>query len=124
MTTLHESPLISPSFAAHARLFPCVPRPEARSSPPTWTPARDADLQSARAQGLTWAEVARRLGVSKWSAVERGRKIGVRRPPMPHRSPPESLSRPPLTAGHSRSWGALTAGTLLDGVAYPYPVFE
>lgn len=32
--------------------------------------------------------------------------------------------REPLPPGHPVSWGALTAGTLLEGVPYPLPVFD
>jgi hypothetical protein len=31
--------------------------------------------------------------------------------------------RLPLPPGHPRSWDLLTAGTLLAGAPYPYPVF-
>lgn len=31
--------------------------------------------------------------------------------------------REPLPAGHPDSWGAITAGTLLDGTPYPLPFF-
>ena len=30
----------------------------------------------------------------------------------------------PLPAGHALSWGAITAGTVLAGSEYPYPVFQ
>ena len=96
----------------------------ARAEPAIWTPARDAALRAARADGLRWQDVAERIGVSRWSAVERGRKLGV---PRPLAVPPpvaEDPSRPPLPAGHPRSWGALIAGTLLDGTPYPMPVFR
>jgi hypothetical protein len=33
----------------------------------------------------------------------------------------EAADRPPLRAGHPISWAALTSGTLLDGVAFPWP---
>jgi hypothetical protein len=36
----------------------------------------------------------------------------------------EDRRREPLPAGDRRSWGAITAGTLLEGMAYPLPVFE
>ena len=32
--------------------------------------------------------------------------------------------RGPLPAGHTLSWGAITAGTVLAGAEYPYPVFQ
>jgi hypothetical protein len=35
----------------------------------------------------------------------------------------EDMDRPPLPAGHPVSWGVLTENTVLEGVAYPLPVF-
>lgn len=34
---------------------------------------------------------------------------------------PSADDRPALPAGHPVSWGAITSGTVLDGVAYPLP---
>ncbi len=96
----------------------------ARAEPVAWTPCRDAALRAARADGLRWRDVASRLGVSRWSAIERGRKIGAPRPLARPRPSPEDPNRPALPAGHPHSWGALVAGTLLDGVPYPAPVFQ
>lgn len=36
----------------------------------------------------------------------------------------EDRRREPLPAGDRRTWGAITAGTLLEGMPYPLPVFE
>ncbi len=88
-----------------------------------WTPARDAQLRRLRAEGEIWEAVAGELGVSRSIAIERGRRIGAPRPPPEPRPIPEDPARDPLPAGHPRSWGVLTAGTVLEGSAYPYPVF-
>lgn len=39
------------------------------------------------------------------------------------RGRPGANDRPALPAGHPVTWGAITGGTVLDGAAYPYPVF-
>lgn len=39
------------------------------------------------------------------------------------RGRPGANDRPALPAGHPVTWGAITRGTVLDGAAYPYPVF-
>lgn len=89
----------------------------------TWTPAMDARLRGMRAEGLSWDAIAARMGTTRWTTIERGRRIGARRPPPLPREAAEDMSRPPLPAGHPRTWGLLTDGTVLDGAAYPYPVF-
>ncbi len=40
------------------------------------------------------------------------------------RGRPGLLDRGPLPAGHELSWGAITAGTVLEDAVYPFPVFE
>lgn len=37
---------------------------------------------------------------------------------------PRRDDRPPLPAGHALTWGALIAGTVLEGTPYPFPVWE
>ena len=85
-----------------------------------WTDASDTRIRRMRAEGASWDTIAAQLLVSRWSAIERGRAIGARaplRPPAPAADP----AREALPAGHPDSWGAITAGTLLDGSAYPWP---
>jgi hypothetical protein len=65
----------------------------------------------------------RDLGRHRFTVIERGRRIGARRPPPEFQPPPPDLSRPPLPAGHPQSWEALTVGTVLEGTDYPLPVF-
>lgn len=88
-----------------------------------WSEATDTILRRARAEGHTWENIAALLGVSRWTAIDRGRRIGARRPP-PEFIPKADLYRPPLPAGHPQSWGLLTQGTCLHGVVYPHPVFR
>lgn len=40
------------------------------------------------------------------------------------RGRPGRYDRPALPAGHPDTWGAITRGTVLEGSAYPFPVFE
>ena len=88
-----------------------------------WSEATDLKLRRLRAEGASWDAIAAALGVSRWTAIERGRLIGAQRPPPDYRAKP-NLAREPLPAGHPQSWGLLTRGTALDGARYPYPVFQ
>lgn len=88
-----------------------------------WTEANDLKLRRLRAEGNTWDAIAEALGVSRWTAIERGRKLGARRPP-PEFKPRPNLARDPLPAGHRESWGLLNAGTSLAGAAYPVQALD
>ena len=88
-----------------------------------WTNARDTQLRRLRAEGATWGAIADALFVSRFTAIERGRRIGAPRPPAVARVPQEDASREALPAGHPRSWSAITAGTVLEGAPYPLPCF-
>jgi hypothetical protein len=88
-----------------------------------WTPAQDANIKRLRAEGATWDFIAAAMGVSRFTIIERGRRIGARRPPPEFKPPPEDRARPPLPAGHPRSWHILIEGTVLEGTEYPLPVF-
>lgn len=89
-----------------------------------WTDHLDGRLLALRAGGCTWDEAALALGLGRNTVVERGRRLGARK--LPKQAPAivlEPLDRPALPPGHPNSWGLLTAGTVLDGAAYPFPVF-
>lgn len=88
-----------------------------------WTAAQDMQIKRMRAEGAAWDAIAAVMDVTRWTVIERGRRIGARRPPSDFVPPPESLTRDPLPAGHPRSWSVLIAGTSLDGQPYPLPVF-
>jgi hypothetical protein len=90
----------------------------------TWTDARDSLLRRLRAEGATWDAIAAALSVSRYTAIERGRRIGAGKPPPEHKPVPEDPARDPLPPGHARSWGVLIAGTVLEGTPYPLPVFD
>lgn len=88
-----------------------------------WTAAEDSQLRRLRAEGATWDAIAAVLHLTRWTVIERGRRLGVRRPPPDFVPPAEDPAREPLPAGHPRSWGAITAGSVLEGTSYPLPVF-
>ncbi len=88
-----------------------------------WTAAQDTQIRRLRAEGATWDAIAAILGLSRWSIIERGRRIGARRPPREFTPPHDDPARDPLPAGHPRSWDVLTAGTVLENTPYPLPVF-
>ncbi len=89
-----------------------------------WTAAQDMQIKRMRAEGGTWDAIAAALGVTRWTAIERGSRIGAQQPPPGFVPPPNSLVREPLAAGDPRSWDVLTRGTLLEGTPYPLPVFS
>jgi len=88
-----------------------------------WTDAQDTQIRRLRSEGASWDGIAAVLGLSRWTVIERGRRIGARSPPREFVPPPEDPNRDPLPAGHPRSWDVLTDGTVLEGVPYPLPVF-
>ena len=87
-----------------------------------WTEAMDGKLLRLRAARAAWCDIAQELELGRYTVVERGRRLGARRV-LPPRVVVEDRDRPPQVAGHPDSWGLITAGTVLEGAAYPYPVF-
>ena len=78
-----------------------------------WTDAQDATIKRLRTEGATWDIIATLLHLTRWTVIERGRRIGARPPPS------DDPDREPLPAGHPRSWDILVRGTCLEGVPYP-----
>ncbi len=89
----------------------------------TWNATQDAQIRRLRAEGVSWDSIAASLAVTRWSAIERGRRLDVPRCPARVAPPRDDRDREPLPPGHPVSWNALTAGTVLDGVPYPLPCF-
>ena len=87
-----------------------------------WTEVQDTKIKRMRAENASWDCIAAAVGVTRWTAIERGRRIGARLPPPGHIPPPEDPERPPLPAGHTETWGAITRGTMLESLPYPLPV--
>ena len=88
-----------------------------------WTDAQDTRIRRLRIEGASWDTIAGVLGFTRWTVIERGRRIKAMRPPRDFLPPPEDLARDPLPAGHPRSWGVITAGSVLEGAPYPFPLF-
>ena len=88
-----------------------------------WTEGQDNQIRRLRAEGASWDAVATALGLGRWTVIDRGRRIGVRRPLRQVLPPREDPGRAPLPAGHPRTWSILTAGTVLEGTPYPLPCF-
>jgi hypothetical protein len=88
-----------------------------------WTDAQDTQIKRLRVEGASWDSIAATLGFTRWTVIERGRRIGASRSPRQFILPPEDPARDPLPAGHPRSWGVLTAGTILENAPYPLPIF-
>jgi hypothetical protein len=86
-----------------------------------WTNAQDARIRRLRTEGATWDAIAGALRLSRSAVIERGRRIGARPPPPEFVAPLDDLDRGPLPAGHSRTWGAMNAGTILADAPYPPP---
>jgi hypothetical protein len=84
----------------------------------TWTDAQDAQIRRLRAEGATWDTIAAALAVTRWTVIDRGRRIGARLPPPDFTPPPDDPERPPLPAGDPRTWGPLVQGTGLEGMPY------
>ena len=76
-----------------------------------------------RAADATWDAVAEALHVGRTIAREHGLAIGAPKRPDSIAAfvpvAPELDDRRPMTAGHPVSWGAITAGTLLEGARFP-----
>ncbi len=90
----------------------------------SWTPALDNRLMALRQAGVTWPALAQAMGLGRNAVIERGRRLGARN--LRRQLPVvviEALDRPPRPPGHPDSWGLITAGTVLEGCAYPFPVF-
>ena len=86
-----------------------------------WSAESDATIVRMRGARASWDTISADLGVARWTAIERGRHIGARFAApvatLEHITP--DLEREPLPPGHPVTWGTITAGTCLDGLAYP-----
>ena len=89
-----------------------------------WTGAQDTQIKRLRVEGASWDSISAILGLTRWTVIERGRRIGAQRSPNQLVPLPEDPAREPLPAGHPRSWGVINAGTVLADEPYPLPIFQ
>lgn len=87
----------------------------------TWTEVQDTKIKRMRAENASWDIIATAVGVTRWTVIERGRRLGARLPPPDFVPPPEDPDRPCLSSGHADTWGAIIRGTSLEGMSYPIP---
>jgi hypothetical protein len=86
-----------------------------------WTEAQDATIRRMRTENASWDCIAAEVGVTRWTVIERGRRLGAR-PPTPDEEPAEEdPERPPLPPGHADTWDPIVKGTSLEGMPYPIP---
>ncbi len=88
-----------------------------------WTDDQDARIRHLRGAGMTWTAIAEAMQLGRNTVLERGRRLGARRKLPRLRPMLEDPERPPRCPGHPECWELLTQGTVLEGCAYPYPVF-
>jgi hypothetical protein len=87
-----------------------------------WTEVQDTKIKRMRAESASWDNIAIAVGVTRWTAIERGRRLGARLPPPDFEPPQEDPERPALPPGHPETWGSITRGTMLEGMPYPIPM--
>lgn len=86
-----------------------------------WTDAQDLKIKRMRAERASWDSIALSVGVTRWTVIERGRRIGARLPPPDFEQRSADPDRPPLPPGHPETWGVINKGMLLEGMPYPIP---
>jgi hypothetical protein len=85
-----------------------------------WTKQADATICGMRNGGATWAEIGRRLGLSRNTVIERGRRLRAEAPartvaPVAEEVALDDPNRGPLRAGHPLTWGLLTREPFPEG---------
>jgi len=89
-----------------------------------WTQERDDRLMALRRGGMTWDDIATDMSLGRNTVLERGRRIGAKRVAQARQgNVEEPRDRPARQAGHPLTWDLINRGTVLEGEAYPYPVF-
>ena len=83
--------------------------PQAR----VWAAAADKVIVTMRAEGSTWAAIARSLSLSRNTVIERGRRLQAVAParriePRNDKPVTDDPNRSALPAGHPLTWGLLT----------------
>lgn len=91
-------------------------------NPPSDDPARIEQVRRLVADGLSLARIAEKCGVTRCTVESICGRYGIERAVPVIATSAETRAytnrSEPLPAGHPTSWGAITGGTLLDGVPY------
>ena len=84
-----------------------------------WTNDEDSFIIRARQRRVTLAAIADRLGMPLSVLRRRVEQLEARGAPRERNQAELAMGwRMPLPAGHPISWGAITQGTLLEGVRF------
>jgi hypothetical protein len=86
-----------------------------------WTEVQDIKIKRMRMERASWDSIAIAVGVTRWTVIERGRRLGARLPPPNSEPHLEDSERPPLPPGHPETWGIINKGMSLEGMPYPIP---
>lgn len=94
------------------------------TEPRNWTVEETDLIRARRSEKKTWREIALELGIARHTVTHYAKESGIWTEPLPslrHAASAEALdpNRLPLPPGHTYTWGAITRGTLLEGVPYP-----
>ncbi len=87
-----------------------------------WTEVQDTKIKRMRSESASWDVIAVAVGVTRWTVIERGRRLGARLPPPDFEPAPDDPERPSLPSGHAETWGPIVRGTSIEGMPYPIPV--
>jgi hypothetical protein len=79
-----------------------------------WTSDLDRAIAEGRAKLLPWDRIAEKLGLSRFSVIDRSRALED----AAHNKQDVSDDRRPLPAGSGASWDAICANTSLSGAAF------
>ena len=86
-----------------------------------WTAAQDLKIKRMRAERASWDSIAAAVGVTRWTVIERGRRLGARLPPPDLEPRMGDPDRPAFPPGHPETWGIINKGMSLEGMPYPIP---
>jgi DNA-binding Lrp family transcriptional regulator len=78
-----------------------------------WSLAADQVIKDMRVGGATWAAIGERLGLSRNTVIERGRRIHAEKIIQPRTviqeiNVSDEPNRLPLRAGHPLTWGLIS----------------
>lgn len=86
-----------------------------------WTEGQDSQIRHLRTEGATWDMIAAVLGFTRWTVIERARRLGLAGRLASPSVPLPEADRAPHPAGHPETWGAINRGTCLQEVRFRPP---